>query len=44
MGISTATQAGTETDRRAELVALAGGLADRFAGRAAEHDRANTFP
>ena len=42
MGITTATDC--ETDRRAALVALAGELADRFAGRAAEHDRANTFP
>ena len=44
MGISTATGAGAETDRRTRLVALAGEMADRFAGRAATHDRANTFP
>lgn len=44
MGTTTATEAGAETDRRAELVALAGELAGRFAGRAAAHDRDNTFP
>jgi len=46
MGTSTvtATGAGIGTDRRTALVALAGELADRFAGRAAAHDRANTFP
>jgi alkylation response protein AidB-like acyl-CoA dehydrogenase len=32
------------TDREAGLVALAGSLADRFAERAGEHDRDNTFP
>ncbi len=34
----------TETDRRAEFVALAGELADRFAERAAMYDRENRFP
>lgn len=34
----------TETDRRAEFVALAGELADRFATRAARYDRENRFP
>ena len=34
----------TAADRRAEFVALAGDLADRFAERAAAHDRDNTFP
>src|SRR6476646_9314067 len=33
----------TETDRRAELVGLAGELADRFATRAALYDRENRF-
>jgi alkylation response protein AidB-like acyl-CoA dehydrogenase len=32
------------TDRRAELVALAGELAGRFAARAATYDRENRFP
>jgi alkylation response protein AidB-like acyl-CoA dehydrogenase len=32
------------TPRQRELVELAGGLADTFAERAAEHDRENTFP
>jgi alkylation response protein AidB-like acyl-CoA dehydrogenase len=32
------------TDRQRELVELAGELADRFAKRAADHDRDNTFP
>jgi alkylation response protein AidB-like acyl-CoA dehydrogenase len=32
------------TPRERELVELAGGLADRFAERAAEHDRDATFP
>jgi alkylation response protein AidB-like acyl-CoA dehydrogenase len=32
------------TPRERELVELAGGLADRFAERAAEHDREATFP
>lgn len=32
------------TERQAEIVDLAGGLADVFAGRAAQHDRDNTFP
>ena len=32
------------TPRQEEIVALAGGLADEFAERAAEHDRDNTFP
>jgi alkylation response protein AidB-like acyl-CoA dehydrogenase len=34
----------TETDRRAEFVALAAELADRFATRAARYDRENRFP
>jgi alkylation response protein AidB-like acyl-CoA dehydrogenase len=33
-----------QTDRRAELVARAGELADRFAARAATYDRENRFP
>ena len=33
-----------QTDRQAEFVALAGLLADRFAERAAAHDRDNTVP
>jgi len=32
------------TSRQAEIVALAGRLADTFAERATEHDRENTFP
>jgi alkylation response protein AidB-like acyl-CoA dehydrogenase len=32
------------TPRERELVELAGGLADRFAERAGEHDRESTFP
>jgi alkylation response protein AidB-like acyl-CoA dehydrogenase len=32
------------TPRQRELLALTGSLADRFAGRAAEHDRDATFP
>lgn len=32
------------TERQAEVVALAGRLADAFAERAGEHDRENTFP
>jgi alkylation response protein AidB-like acyl-CoA dehydrogenase len=32
------------TERQAEFMALADRLAERFAARAAEHDRANTFP
>jgi alkylation response protein AidB-like acyl-CoA dehydrogenase len=32
------------TERQAEVVELAGRLADAFAERAAEHDRDNTFP
>lgn len=32
------------TDRQAEILELAGRLADRFAERAGEHDRENTFP
>ena len=32
------------TERQAEIVELAGQLADAFAERAAEHDRDNTFP
>ena len=32
------------TERQAEAVALAGGLADEFGERAGEHDRENTFP
>jgi alkylation response protein AidB-like acyl-CoA dehydrogenase len=31
-------------ERQARVLALAGSLADRFAERAAEHDRENTFP
>jgi alkylation response protein AidB-like acyl-CoA dehydrogenase len=34
----------TETDRRAEFVALAAELADRFSTRAATYDRENRFP
>jgi alkylation response protein AidB-like acyl-CoA dehydrogenase len=34
----------TETDRRAEFIALAAELADRFAPRAALYDRENRFP
>lgn len=32
------------TPRQREIVELAAGLADKFAARAAEHDRENTFP
>ena len=32
------------TDREAHVLELAGRLADRFAERAGEHDRDNTFP
>src|ERR687892_2707374 len=32
------------TPRERDLVELAGGLADRFAERAGEHDRESTFP
>lgn len=32
------------SDRQAELIALAGRLADQFAGRASQHDRDNSFP
>jgi alkylation response protein AidB-like acyl-CoA dehydrogenase len=32
------------TEREARVLELAGGLSDRFAERAAEHDRDNTFP
>ncbi len=35
---------GPRSGRQAEFVALADRLAERFAGRAAEHDRSNTFP
>ncbi|HLO03825.1 MAG TPA: acyl-CoA dehydrogenase family protein [Symbiobacteriaceae bacterium] len=34
----------SQTDRERQIVELAAGLADQVAGRAAEHDRANTFP
>src|SRR5919202_894975 len=33
-----------KTERQAELVALAGRLADRFAERAPQHDREGSFP
>ena len=33
-----------KTERQRELVAQAGELADRFAGRAVAHDRDGTFP
>src|SRR5579875_4052651 len=32
------------SDKQTQLVELAGRLADQFAGRATEHDRANSFP
>ena len=32
------------SDKQAQLIQLAGRLADDFATRAAEHDRANSFP
>jgi len=32
------------SDRQAQLIELAGRLADEFAGRATEHDRGNSFP
>lgn len=35
---------GCLTPRQREIIELAGSLADRFAERAAEHDRENTFP